>query len=104
MANLWTFLLHVINKINYSHRTNKVVHHLGGVVWCGGDAQKLLPFCHSGVVDCLNVDVVTRHHDVTNLTSVSDIKHNISFEIKGDSLKKDSRAKYFSEIIEERTI
>ncbi|OON97221.1 MAG: hypothetical protein ATN31_08435 [Candidatus Epulonipiscioides saccharophilum] len=31
--------------------------------------------------------------------SASDIKHNISFEIKGDSLKKDSRANYFSEII-----
>lgn len=46
--------------------TNKVEHHLGRVVWCGSDAQQLLPFGYSRVVDSLYVDVVTRHHDVTD--------------------------------------
>lgn len=34
---------------------------------CGGYAQQLLPFSHSGVVNSLDVDVVARHHDVTDL-------------------------------------
>lgn len=59
---------HWINHVICSGRTNKVGHHLRCVVWCGGDAQQLFSFCHSGVVDCLDVDAVTRHHDVTDLS------------------------------------
>lgn len=60
-------MIHEISDVMYSGHTDKVVHHLGSVVWCGGDAQQLLSFSHSGVVDCLDVDVVPRHHDVTDL-------------------------------------
>lgn len=56
------------DKHIYGAHTNKVLHHLRSVVWCGGDAQELLSFSHSGVVDCLDVDVVTRHHDITDLS------------------------------------
>lgn len=37
-------------------------------MWCGSNAQQLFSFSHSGVIDCLDVDVVTRHHDVTDLS------------------------------------
>lgn len=69
MVRLW--IIHASHKINYiicRGHTNKVAHHLRSVVWCGGDAQQLFSFSHSGVVDCLDVDVVTRHHDVTDLS------------------------------------
>lgn len=45
------------------------------MVWCGGDAQQLLSFSHSGVVNCLDIDVVTRHHDVTDLSVLLCICH-----------------------------
>lgn len=62
------------NRI-HTGRTDKVEHHLWRVVWCGGDTQQLLSFSHRGVVDCLDVDVVTRHHDVTDLTVLLCICH-----------------------------
>lgn len=45
------------------------------MVWRGGDAQQLLSFSHSGVVNCLDIDVVTRHHDVTDLSVLLRICH-----------------------------
>lgn len=69
------FLINEISHIIYNGHTNKVVHHLGSVVWCGGDAEQLLSFSHSGVVDCLNIDVVTGHHDVTDLSVLLCICH-----------------------------
>lgn len=47
--------------------TNKVFHHLRGVVRCCSNAQKLLSPGYSGIVDGLNVDVVPAHHEVTHL-------------------------------------
>lgn len=61
--------------IIYSLHTNEVEHHLRGVVRCGGDAQELLSFSHSGVVDRLHVDVVTRHHGVTDLSVLLCVCH-----------------------------
>lgn len=46
--------------------TNEVDHHLGGVVWGDGNAQQLLPLRHGGVVNSLDVDVATRHQEVTD--------------------------------------
>lgn len=47
--------------------TNKVFHHLRGVVRRRGDTQKLISPGNSGVVDGLHVDVMATHHDVTHL-------------------------------------
>lgn len=63
-----------INKI-FNPLTDKVEHHLGAVEWSGGDAQQLVSLGHSGVVDCLDVDVVPRHHDVADLSVLLSICH-----------------------------
>lgn len=55
--------------------TDKVFHHLGGVVRSRSDAQQLVPPGDSGVVDCLNVDVVTTHHEVTHFSVFQCIGH-----------------------------
>lgn len=41
----------------------------------GSDAQQLLSFRHSGVVNCLDIDVVTAHHDVTDFRVLLCISH-----------------------------
>lgn len=64
-----------LSNRTHTGRTDKVEHHLGRVVWCGGDTQQLLSFSHRGVVDCLDVDFVARHHDVTDLTVLLCICH-----------------------------
>ena len=58
---------HLTPSLGY--RTDKVLHHLGGVVRRGGDAQQLIPLGHRGVVDGLDVDAVSlqqrvAHHGV----------------------------------------
>lgn len=47
--------------------TNKVFHHLRGVVRCWGDAQKLFSPGNGGIVNGLHIDVVMTHHEVTHL-------------------------------------
>lgn len=47
--------------------TNKVFHHLRGVVRCWGNTQELISPGDGWVVDGLHVDVVATHHDVTHL-------------------------------------
>lgn len=42
---------------------------------CGCNAQQLLSSSHSGVVDGLNVDVVTGQHDVTDLSVFLGVGH-----------------------------
>ena len=51
------------------------MHHLGGVVWCGGDAKKLLPLGHRGIVYGLDVDAVACHHDVAQLRVLGCVRH-----------------------------
>lgn len=48
--------------------TDKVFHHLRGVMrsWC--NAQQFVSPGDRWVVDCLNVDVVTTHHEVTHFS------------------------------------
>ena len=41
--------------------THEVVHHLWRVVGRGGNAQQLLPPGHRGVIDRLDVDVMSAH-------------------------------------------
>lgn len=41
--------------------THEVVHHLWCVVGRGGDAQQLLPPAHRGVIDRLDIDVMSAH-------------------------------------------
>lgn len=55
--------------------TDKVFHHLGRVVRSRGDAQKLIAASDCRVVDCLDVDVVTTHHEVTHLSVFLCIRH-----------------------------
>lgn len=55
--------------------TDKVFHHLGGVVRCCSDTQKLLSPSYGGIVDGLNVNVVPAHHDVTHLCVFLSIRH-----------------------------
>lgn len=80
-----------LNGFNYRHRkdsfmplshevlaaprllTHEVVHHLWRVVGCGGDAQQLLPPAHGGVIDCLDVDVMSAHELITDLRVFSSI-------------------------------
>lgn len=59
--------LNYILSIELHHLTNKVFHHLRGVVRGWGNAQKLVSPGNSWIVDCLHVDVVATHHDVTYL-------------------------------------
>lgn len=47
--------------------TNKVFHHLRGVVRCWGDTQKLISPGNGGIIDGLHVNAVTTHHEVTHL-------------------------------------
>ena len=61
-----------LSNLNMSSRllndlTNKVFHHLRGVVRGWGNPQKLLAPGNSGIVDGLHIDVVAIHHDVTHL-------------------------------------
>lgn len=70
--------------------TDKVLHHLGSVVWGGGDAEDLLSPSHSGVVDGLHIDVVARHHDVTHLCVLGCVRHlqqGVKEESSGDKLE-----------------
>lgn len=55
--------------------TDKVFHHLRGVVRSWSDAQQFLTPGHCGVVDCLNVDVVMTHHEVTHFSVFLCIGH-----------------------------
>lgn len=55
--------------------TDKVLHHLGGVVRCCSDTQELLSPGYGGIVDGLNVNVVPAHHDVTHLCVFLSIRH-----------------------------
>lgn len=55
--------------------TDKVFHHLGGVVRSWSDAQQFIPPGDCGVVDRLNVDVVTTHHEVTHFSVFQCIRH-----------------------------
>ena len=41
--------------------THKVAHHLRRVVGRGGDAQQLLAPGHCGVIDGLDVDIMSGH-------------------------------------------
>ena len=58
-----------------NYLTNKVFHHLRGVVRGWSNAKKLLPSSNSGIVDRLHIDVVAIHHDVTNLCVFLSIRH-----------------------------
>lgn len=45
------------------------------MVRCGGNAEQLLSSRHGGVVDGLNVDVITRQHDVTDRSVFLGVGH-----------------------------
>lgn len=55
--------------------TDKVFHHLRGVVRCCSNTQKLVSSGYSGIVDGLNVNVVPAHHEVTHLCVFLSIRH-----------------------------
>lgn len=55
--------------------TDKVFHHLRGVVRCCSNTQKLVSPGYSGIVDGLNVNVVPAHHEVTHLCVFLSIRH-----------------------------
>lgn len=55
--------------------TNKVFHHLGGVVRCCSDTEELVSPGYSGIVDGLNVNAVPAHHEVTHLCVFLSIRH-----------------------------
>lgn len=57
-----------MNKDYLDVLTNKVFHHLGGVMRRWGDTQELFSPGNSGIVDGLHVDVVATHHEVTHLS------------------------------------
>lgn len=61
--------------MDYCAHTNKVFHHLRGVVRRRGDAQELVAPGNGGIVDCLDVDVVATHHDVTHLCVFLRVRH-----------------------------
>lgn len=59
-----------------THRlTDKVFHHLRGVVRCCSDTQKLLSPGYCGIVDGLNVNIVPAHHEVTHLCVFLSIRY-----------------------------
>lgn len=60
-------------------------------MWCGSNVQQLSSFNHSGVVDCLDVDVVVRHYDVTDLSILLCICKNIPSTAVIDGLCGGSR-------------
>lgn len=65
-TNQGTVCANAINQPNNTALTDKVFHHLGGVVRCGGHTQPFLPAGNRRIVNGLDIDVVAAHHDITD--------------------------------------
>lgn len=71
--------------------TEKITHHLRGVVRCRGDSEQLLSTGNRRVVDGLDIDAVLAHQLVTDLCILSSIC-NLNFKISSYKINQKMRA------------
>lgn len=70
--------------------TNKITHHLRGVVRCRGNSEQLLSTGNRRVVDGLDIDAVLAHQLVTDLCIFSSIC-NLKFKILSYKINQKTR-------------